>query len=64
MEKLHDVVRRQVSRISGNPKENGEADVSDRPRSSRSAADALITDDRRITIAKLCEDLQLSHGYA
>lgn len=63
-------VRRGVSRVIGNPREKWETDLSDRLCRGRPAAavnkdkdkQALITDNKRISVSKLCESFQVGHG--
>lgn len=63
--------KRCINRVNENPKEKLETEFNDRLHSSRPTADVnedkvkqddvLITDDRRITVAKLCKNFQVSH---
>lgn len=62
---------RGISRVNGNSRKNAETDISDRSYSARPAAsvnvnrtkqvEALITVKRRMSIANVCESLQVCH---
>lgn len=57
-------VRRCITNVNGNPRDKGETDLNDRPFvvvNEEKAKQSLIIYDRRNTITKLFENLQVIH---
>lgn len=66
MEILHFMVKRWLSRVNGNPKEKEETDLNSTSVTAMNMdkakmVDVLVTNERRIAIAKHFESLKMNH---